>query len=316
MRPVATVMQFNHPVQHTLARLAEAEAEWNAGPVEQRRVLGLANNLLSHGHPAAREPIARLAESAHADVRKFASTLRKADRYVRQIFRYEALAAERKRQFYQLDRAMFLPKPGAQKLLVVLTTMYNNLYVSNAILAAIAERLPCSLLLLKDSTLLNYFGGVEGLAADLPDIGRMIGEVARGEGLRDIYLCGYSSSGYATLFLSMVMPCRACLVFSPATDLSAGSLLPPPKFFTPPVRNSIDPALLTDLKAGLEKADPAIARTVYYGRKSTRDAAHGDHLLDAANVDLRPMSQTGHNTILPFLANGTFAEELTTLLER
>ncbi|MCB2059767.1 MAG: hypothetical protein R3E09_13180 [Novosphingobium sp.] len=294
--------QFEHHKQHSLANLKIIEDLAAKTGHSLGRALFIAHQLVAHVHPSAPQFITRLErEVRHSDVREMASQAGAAWTNLRKYFRFEQLTADQKEQFYKRDGFLFFKHRVSRKLLVVWTTMFNNFFISNAAAVNLFGRAGCNILLLKDGSHFNYLKGVKGFAPDLFSIGPAIEELARRKGMEEIYMCGYSSSGYAALLTSLRIPCRGYLGFSQYVDLHAGSPLTPPYFFTEEVRSMVDPATTIDLKPLLAEADPSVPRTLFYGERNARDAAQGRHVegMDTLEVIAMP---TNHNTVLPFAA--------------
>lgn len=299
-------MRFEHPQQHSLANLEHAEQEVMAERLTLRRALFLADTLGAQGHPKVLRPIAQLkADARHSDVQKFVELVQRCYGRLRYFFRFEDLDEHRLNTFYRLDGPLYLKRgKGTSKLLVIFTTMYNNFYYSNAVVAALLSRLDCDLLFLRDTSKFNYLRGARGIADDFPGIGDRILDMARRNRIERIYLTGFSSSGYAALLTSLRIPCHGFLGFSHATDLRPESPLQPPIFFTPDVSAQVDPAWLQDLKPLLARADPAIPRALYYGDRSRQDASHAGNVEGQPGIRTICLPGVAHNTI-----EGVFARD-------
>lgn len=296
-------MQYEHAMLHSLSNLAGLEGAIQRDDHPLRRSLFLADLLVSHVHPAAPKFIEQLEQKArHSDVRNLALQCRAAWTNLRKHFHFESLTTAEKERFYKRDGFMFFKREGTRKLLVVWTTIFNNFYLSNAAVAALFGKFDCSLLLLKDSSYFNYLKGVKGFASDLFGIGPTIEELARREGLEEIYMSGFSTSGYAALLTSLRIPCRGYLGFSQTVDLSPDSPRPPPYTFTPDVRARVDPATTFDLKPLLADADPAVPRTLFYGEMNRHDSVQAQHVEGMETVEVISIPKTKHNTVLPFAA--------------
>lgn len=301
-------MKFDDIHQHSIENLQQIEEMARAPGMSLRQALFVAEELVAHGHPAAAKPIALLQEmSRHRDVIAHAKILQKTYAEIRGNFHFEKLSQEVIEFFYRKNGLIHLKSKNENDgLLVIFTTMFNNMYLSNASLLSLFSKLPCDILLLKDTTMLNYHHGVDGFADGLPGLAKSIQHFARQHGKDHIYFTGYSSGGYAALLTSLLMPCHGYLGFSHQTDLSENSLLPPPKRFGPEIRKQVDPAWLLDCRTLLEKADPAVPRSLVYGQRSDRDVVHAQHLQGLETIRLICLPGATHNTIKPLLAAGEF----------
>ncbi|MCB2077112.1 MAG: hypothetical protein KDE55_05360 [Novosphingobium sp.] len=302
-------MQFDHPMQHSIARLEELETAIRKPHIALREAVFLADRLVAHVHPMAPAFVDVLEKQAtHKNVVELADLLRRCWNNAAKYFRYEQLSPAERERYYAFDGALLLKRGTSAKLLVVWTTMFNNFYLSNAALATILGQLDCSILLLKDSTHFNYLKGVRNFAPDLFSIGPAIVQLAQKEGFEAIYHAAYSSSGYAALYTALSTPSRGYLGFSPWVDMRAGSPLPAPFYFSEEVREKVDPSLMFDLKPLLANADPSVPRTIIYGTNNWRDSANAKYVEELDTVDVIALAKTSHNTVMPYLADDRLLE--------
>jgi hypothetical protein len=216
---------------------------------------------------------------------------------------------------YRKDGYLLFESPqNSRKLLVIFTTIFNNFFVSHLNLHALLKELGCHLLFLKETTLANYQRGVASFASDFPDIATQIRATARQLGADQIYLSGFSSSGYAALLTSLSLPCHGYLGFSQNTDLSPGSDLPRPWFLTDEVFAQLDPRWLLDLRPRLAEADPAVPRVLVYGSRTVKDRRHALNLDGLPTVRLVCLRGSTHNTIQWLLAKGRLTAAFSALV--
>ena len=258
-----------------------------------------------HGHLKAQPLLDALKKVSHHDVAAHVARLQTCHNIVLQRFNLRAVKDQFRTLAYRENGYMIVKnqKP-ARKLLVVFSTMFNNFFLSNLVLCRLLSDLDCHILYLKDATLFNYHHGVESFAHDLPGIAEGIRIIADKMDTDHIYFSGFSSSGYAALLTSLLMPSAGYLGFSHETDLSPGAQFPPNKYFTPEVRAKVNPRWLINLRAMLEVADPTTPRWLYYGEKSQSDVGHARGLEGLPGIKLVCLPDIGHNTVAELLAKG------------
>lgn len=310
-------MQFEHTRQHSLANLRMIEQDALREKVPLREAIALSNMLVAHAHPYAMRPIALLRDKApHGDVRAFAREMEQHFDKLRKLVRFEQFDTMQVETFYALEGPIFMRKSrGSDRLLVVFTTMFNNFFYSNAVLAALLSRLDCHLLFLRDTSKFHYLRGAAGIADRFPAIGQYIVNVARSEGAGKVYLTGFSSGGYAALLTSLRIPCDGFLGFSHETDLSPEATLKPPQFFTPDVAEQVEPDWQVDLRLLLKQADPGVPRMLYFGETSGQDSDHARHLEGLATIRLCGLGGTGHNTPGELFARNALLPAFAALIE-
>lgn len=299
-------MDFHNPSQHTLPNLTRIETILADGAISTGQALYFASQLASQGHPATAEVISTLREKvSHSQVLQAADFIERVNEEVRRHFRLEHLSSAIREEVYKREGATFVPATErSRKLLVVFATMFNNFHISIAALLAMLKPLNCNFLVLRDSSLLNYHSGVEGFAENIPGIARAISKFADRKGFEQVYICGYSSCGYAALMASLLMPCSGYLGFSQPIDMSDGSDFDPPFYFTSDVRAFVGEKHLIDLKPLLADADPTVPRTFIYGEKNAKDSAHASYIHDLAHLKFIALTETDHSTVERLVANG------------
>lgn len=291
-------MDFDSPTQHTLANLAALEDALKA-PLAPRQALYLATQLVSHAHPHAPGMIDTLRDySRHRDVIAYIDMLEASNRTMRRYFQLENLPESQREGFYKRDGFIFIEKrSGSHKLLVIFATMFNNFHFSHAAMVAMLGTLDCNLLILKDSSLLNYHRGVARFADSLPEIGPAITRLAQRHGIEKIFMTGFSSCGYAALYTSLNSLCHGYLGFSQPFDMRAESPLEPPLYFTPDVREAVDPTYLIDMREPLRAAGSAVPRTIVYGERNEHDTMHARHVADLPDLEVIALPDTSHGTV-------------------
>jgi len=218
-------------------------------------------------------------------------------------------------EMYSLDKAYFeRGEIHPKKLLVVFTTMYNNFYVSNLVLLSMLQELGVSVLILKDASVFNYLRGTSDFGDDLEATAIRIQELQTAQEINEVYVTGFSSGGYASLFISSLINCSGYLGFSIRSDLSPQSTLHSGKFFTEDVRRKISPRWLTDLRKTLLEKDGGVSRKLFFGAGSNLDAGHAKHLIGVKGLSIYGIENCGHVTPAPLLIKNLFQEEFRRLI--
>lgn len=229
-------------------------------------------------------------------------------------FRDNLSNRELRTEMYALDETYFeLGKKHPHKLLVVFTTMYNNFYISNLSLISMLRELGVSILLLKDSSVFYYMHGRKGMS-DIAEIVTKIRKLQLENGIRQVYISGFSSSGYASLYISTLLACDGYLGFSIRSDLSGQSERPSGKFFTDAIRETIDQKWLIDLKELILSRDDPVPRKIFYGTESKLDKIHARHLSGVKGVSVVAIKGWGHNTPGRLLMDKRLKEEFRRLI--
>lgn len=218
-------------------------------------------------------------------------------------------------QMYALDEVYFeRGKKFPQKMIVIFTTMYNNFYVSNLVLLSLLQELGISILILKDASQFNYLRGAKGFGENPQGILKHIEKLRTDEGIREVYITGFSSSGYISLYISTQIECDGYLGFSIRSDLSADSNMHSGKFFTKEIRKLIDEKWLVNLKPLLLTGQSNTPRKIFFGAEAKIDAAHARHLQDVRNMNITSIGGCGHVTPAPLLAQNRLLSEFDKLI--
>jgi hypothetical protein len=180
--------------------------------------------------------------------------------------------------------------------LVVFTTMFNNFRISNALLYAMIKQLDVSILILKDCTYFNFLNGVSGLGADISSMTQAISSMAGEHDISEIFVTGFSSGGYASLYASYLLPCAGYLGLSVQTDLSRESTLFAGKYFKDEIRNKIDEKHLINLRVLAESTSDRVPRQIVFGEESAVDAAQAANMTGVPNLKITKLN-SGHQTV-------------------
>ncbi len=312
---VVEAMRFDHERKHSLNDLAEFAAFDSTKPVDTLLAFRMADSMVTHGHPKTQPLLDALAKITHSDVASYIAGLERCHAEITRRFKLSAVDRQFLRAAYHPRGHILLKKSRpTNNLLVLFSTMYNNFYMSNAVILTMMQELDCHILYLKDSTIGNYHLGVHGFAADFPGIATKIQEVAAQVNASKIFFSGFSSGGYAAMLTSLQIPSAGYLGFSQDIDLSPESTQEPNRYFTPEVRAWLDPRWLLDLRKELEKSDPGVPRWLYYGGKMPRDKGHALHLEGVAGIEVVCLPDSRHETVLDLMAAGEFLDLFRRLL--
>jgi hypothetical protein len=194
-----------------------------------------------------------------------------------------------------------------QKLLVVFTTMFNNFSISNALLYALIKELDVSVLILKDCTYFNFLNGISGLGTDIYSITKAISSLAKEHHISEIFVTGFSSGGYASLYASFLLPCAGYLGLSVLTDFSRESTLFPGKYFKDEVRQKIDKKYLLNLRNLADSTNDRVPREIVFGESSAVDAAHASNMAGLPNLKIRKLN-SGHQTVGALIEDHTLLD--------
>jgi pimeloyl-ACP methyl ester carboxylesterase len=295
-------LKLDSPQQHTLEKLELAIREAAAEKLSVRKALFLSVVLLSHGHPAVERLIHLLKHNApETNDRLAASAIETSYHEIRKFFLFEDMERSMLERFYNPDGYLYLGKSKpSTKLLVVFTSIFNNFYFSNAILAALFAKLDCDLLFLKDSSFFSYLRGAKGIAEDFPGVCDKIVELGQRNNIERTFIAGFSAGGYAALQTSLRIPCSGYLGFSHAVNRNPETRFDPVR--DPEVLKLFDPRWQLDLKQLLEKADPDVPRALYFGHQNERDAKHARHIEGLHTIATIGLPRIGHNTVRALFA--------------
>jgi hypothetical protein len=287
--------------RHSLEQIASVDMLLTQNRLSVNEALFAATQLVQHGSEAASKVISGVRKQvSHPDVQQYLDRLSKQDIFIRGIPGLNEILENKvlRSELYQLDNVVF--RAGEQhreKLLVVFTTMFNNFWVSNLVFYALLRNFGVSVLFLKDPSLFNYLKGIAGFGNDIVQVSQNVLSLAQREGISEIYLTGFSTGGYASLYSSCLMPCAAYLGFSVVSDLSGKSAIYPGKFFTDEVRAQVDPKWLVNLRHVLLESSKFPRRDIFFGNDHNKDAEQARNLEGITETKIIGLRDCGHQTI-------------------
>ena len=270
-----------------------------------------ATHIVMHGFDHAEEIIQRLRSNLnHPDAAVYLDELYRHLDFIKALTFWPHVKNDQAlvSKLYETD-GFFFAKGSSypHKLLVVFTTMFNNFRISNALLYAMIKELGVSTLILKDCTYFNFLNGVSGLGTDIYSITRAISSLTREHHISEIFVTGFSSGGYASLYASFLLPCAGYLGLSVPTDMSRESTLFPGKYFKDEVRNKIDEKYLINLRVLAESTNDRVSREIVFGEKSAGDAAHASNMAGLPNLKITKLS-SGHQTVGALIEDHAFLD--------
>jgi hypothetical protein len=303
--------------RHSFEQIASVDMLLARNRLSVNEALFAATQLVVHGSEAASKIISNVRNQvSHPDVQQYLDRLSKQEKFIRGIPGLSEIRENKvlRSELYQLDNVVF--RAGEQhreKLLVVFTTMFNNFYVSNLVLYALLRNFGVSVLFLKDSSLFNYLKGVVGFGSDIMQVSQNVLSLARREGISEIYLTGFSSGGYASLYSSCLLPCSAYLGFSVVSDLSGKSAIYPGKFFTDDVRAQVDPKWLINLRHVLLASGNFPRRDIFFGNDHNKDAEQARNLEGIRETKIIGLRDCGHQTIAALMESNSLTNTFQSL---
>jgi hypothetical protein len=190
---------------------------------------------------------------------------------------------------------------------IVFTTMFNNFYISNLVLAALLVQSGCSVLFLKDTSNFNFLKGISGLGGDWESSMRLLTSWVAGRA-GPLSVVGFSSGGYAALLAATILKPDRCVGFSVRTDLSTGSALPTPPLMSIKDREEIPLNLRQSLTPLISESE--FPFSLYAGNEDQVDIAHANAVSHLPNVSLRVFPNTAHISVRPLFLSHTLSEAI------
>jgi hypothetical protein len=312
-------MRFSSIEQHSLAQKDYVERLALEPKLNVKDALFVASQLVIQGSARADGFLNSLrAQARHPDVLAFLAKLTKQSDFIQRLKYLSDVKNDPVlvSKLYETDGFFFAK--GTQhpaKLLVVFTTMFNNFQISNVAFYALLKEFGVSVLMLKDCSLFNFLHGAADFGTDIPSIAQKVLALAAEHTASEIYVIGFSSGGYASLYASFLLPCAGYLGFSVLTDLSEGSPLYAGKYFIDPVRQNVrHQDHLLNLRALAGTTGNRTPRELFFGEEADIDRAHAANMVGVADLKATMVEKCGHQTVAGLIENGTFADRIRTLL--
>lgn len=315
---MVTLAEFNEQ-QHSLQQIARLETMLDSGKMSQRDAFFVASEMVCHGFEKADTFIDMLLpQTSREDAQRFLISLKERNAQLQSWpFREQILKnSDLINRLYELDTHLaFKGSRHPEKVLVIFTTMYNNFGISTALLMSGLLQFGVSIVILKDSSFYTYLKGAKSIGKRLDDVTVYIREVQEQLEGKDLYFASYSSGAFAALYSAITLDARGYLAFSPITDRSEAPGLPPAKFFTPEIRDEIDPRYLINLRDLYEAMGRSFPGMLYYGSNAFIDSAHARNMGQLDTFTAIEIEKCAHNTVDRLIQRGDFLETFRKLLE-
>lgn len=308
-------MQMQLSQRHSLQQVGMLRQMYRAAELSPREAILTVTQLVNHGFSEAEEMLERLRTQLRAaPVRDYLEQLEN---------RFRAIMALRHRQrivtdpslmhrLYHLDEPVLVRSETAgDDLMVMFPTVFNNYNLSNALFTAVLLDLGMSVLVLKDSSKGCFLQGVPRLGGSPEELAGWIGGFAARQGFANIHLTGFSSSGFASLYLSSLLPCASYTGFSIATNLAGRSAMPQAGIHGGQLFGNIAAQYLCDLRPRFENLRDSCRRHLIYGADNPVDAREAANM-DLPGIELHRIENCSHQTPSVLLERG----ELLPLLRR
>lgn len=311
-------LNFEHAAKHSLLQIKileerlQSSSKWSI-----HEALRMVNQLICHAHPASVEFLNQIEGQVGSN-----KLLQERLAFYKSLYQQLRSAVDNDpvldqkiiKNLYSTTRNFFHRVPNSKKIIVILTTAYNNFGISNLALYAILRKLNCSLLILKDTTMACYMRGVNGFGINLQEVAKTLIEVCKKNNIDSIYLMGYSSGGYAACYLSQLLSARGCLVFSAPTDMSANTDLPLDYLMSLELRQYLHSAEFVNLKQFISEDPDRTKIKMIVGELWDVDLKHAKNLEGHGNVQIEKLSKCFHNTPEMSIVMGVFDKETNWLI--
>lgn len=305
-------MKFQHKGVHSLEQLSYVQSAISKSGGKSTESLFLAENAVMQGLPEAECFLETLMQTVRqVDVKTYLMDLQERLKFVRAQAAFPAIMGDAAllARLYAPQGYLFLPadKP-TDKLLVIFTTIYNNYQLSNALMLAMLRPLGVSVLFLKDDTYKCYLGGVASFGETIEDTAQRIVRLAESEGLQRVYITGFSSGGYASLYAASLIPCTAYLGLSVYVDWQSRSSLPRRLRFSPIIEEKLSSSAVglyqRNLKPLVANRPGTFPIILCYGEQSIDDQMHAMEMASVSGVEVRCFMGAGHGLVGHLMRTG------------
>ena len=208
-------------------------------------------------------------------------------------------------RLYDTEGATLVVHPTERRdIMVVFLTAFNNFGVSTPVLLAILQQCGFSVLFLRDCTHRRFLTGVTGCGANLDELAGYIRRVMEEGQFERLFITGYSSGGYASLFMSTIVNPVAYIGFAIESDFSSGG--PPARVsrLAIDLRKSVDAEYLVDLSERVSQSAVMIDRKLFFGERSSIDRKQCEAFIDLPGCSVEMVAGSGHELILDLLERG------------
>ena len=300
--------------QHSLRQLMGVREIFNSHGVSESEALFAVAQLVNHGFPEAPAMIEGLKSQLKKNVvlQEILTGLEMRHRNIMKIGARRLVFADRPlmERLYQTEGHVFVRHPdNRNELMVVFTTIFNNFGVSNAVITAQLIECGFSVQLLKDCTTNRYLNGVVGCGEDLAMVAKWIEKFRLEQRFDRMYVSGYSSGGYASLYLTTLIESDGYIGFSIESDYSSGG--PPEIPFQKKVdlRSNVKPEFLCALRDRIASSQYSVRRAIYYDKEMDRDKAEAENLRGLPNTVFHEIPKSGHAIPETLIQRDSLAQE-------
>lgn len=294
--------------QAQLARLKQLVKSAELSPAECMFVTG---QLVNHGFSSAAIMLDRAkAQISNVAMRDYLARLEARHRGIAGIGTLPDILGNAKlmASLYATEGHAFVRTPESRDLMVVFATLFNNFGVSTPVFVALLQQCGYSVLLLRDPTRQRFLNGSLGCAGDIRSLAEWIADFRRRENFERLFLTGYSSGGYPSLFATTMIRTEGYLGFSVETDFTSGG--PPIRTASKPesLAGIVRPEFLCSLRERIMACSMDIPRNIYYGQINPVDASQAKLLRGLPGCTIEMVEDTGHELIFTLLEQGRLAD--------
>lgn len=312
-------MAFENIRKHNLDHIAFLLTQIKRDKVESRQAMEVATGLVQQGlHGLAESYMARHCSSfTHPGAIAYVESLRRQNLTISRFEHLPGVLGDKPLMIQLLDEhePVFMQGTGeTDRLLVILSTTYNNFYVSNAVLLALVKNFGCAVLFLKDSDANFFLKGAKGFGNSLDEMAKLLKDFVTQRGFKRVNCMGFSSSGYASLFCAISLNAGPHLGFSIRADYTEGSALPQGWLLREELKQEVPKHCLVNLAAMHKASGFQHCCTVYYGEDDQVDVQHALLLADCENVQLHAIAKTGHGVPARLLETDAFEKCISSFL--
>lgn len=197
-------------------------------------------------------------------------------------------------------------------LIIAFTTMHNNFFFANSVLASLLSDLGYSFLILKDPVGHFYLNGVQGLGVNLSSSCTALDTFIKNNGFTDVKIVSYSAGGFASmLYASRIKNVSNVLSFSPRTNYLDNEKNMSGKSFDA-VRDQVPPEFCGNLREMVDFSK--FSTSIVYGVENMVDKENAANLAGLKNVSIAGLENCGHDTPAALLRSRSFKQVLSETL--
>ncbi len=304
------MLDTRDPSIHSAERLRAMLLQLGQPDLGRRALFDLADGLTAYGRVVeAGDAIARLRQSglSNQSALAYLDRLDAINAYLAaSAVPLMAMVSPEHQATLLAPRSSFWKSPQrSDRLIVVFATAYNNFSVSFCVIHALLQRFGCSLLYIKNPGRGMYAGGSPGFGTSIDTLAQALGRFCGRQGIGDLRICGFSSSGYASLYTAGMLGARAYLGFAVKTDWAPDSPLKAVVGRAAPEDEDRRGNTLVNLR-GLGAMTGIGHAELYFGTRDVSDADHARNMAGMVNITPVPVAGATHNVIQHLMGEGRF----------